>query len=74
MTAAVESYKETHGRLPRSQEELGLPPTAVSEINYIPRGDEFDVVTTMGGTQVRYRSEEGPASLLLQMTTGEAIP
>ncbi len=69
MTAAVESYKETHGRLPTSLNELGLPPSALEEIQYVARGGDFHIVTSMGGTQVRYRSEKGAASLLEQVTT-----
>ena len=73
MTSAIEGYRETNGRLPESLEELGMPPTVTQDIDYIPRGDQFDVVTSMNGTEVRFRSEDGLASLLQQMTTDRVV-
>lgn len=70
LTAAVESYRETNGGLPASLEELGFPPGVTPEFEFVRRGEEFDIVVSMGGTRMRYRSEEGQASLLPQVTTG----
>jgi len=67
VTQAVEAYREAHGTLPASMDELGLPPGAEGVLQYRRRGENFDVTGAMGPTRVRFRSEEGPLSLLKQL-------
>jgi hypothetical protein len=70
VTSAVEAYRETNGRLPQSLGELGFPPAMTRDFDLIPEGEGFNLVMSMDGTQVRYRSEDGQLSVLLQTPAG----
>ena len=70
VTSAVEAYRDTNGRLPKSLVELGFPPSMTEDLDFLPQGEDFDLVLSMGGTQVRYRSEEGRLSVLEQLMAG----
>ncbi len=67
VTQAVEAYREEHGTLPASLDELGLPPGAAGILEYHRNGKDYEVTGMMGAHRIRFRSEEGPLSLLQRL-------
>jgi len=64
-TQVVEAYREEHGELPASLEDVGLEDEAYV---YSRSSDgHFELGAAVGSTRVRYDSREGPVSLLRAM-------
>ncbi len=70
-TQAVEAYRDEHGRLPESLEELGFPEGYVA---YQVDGKEYELGASQGTADtMRFSSEQGPLGILQEMglTLGE---
>ena len=64
-TQALQAYRDEHGELPASLEDVGL---SEELYDYDPGTDgHFELRTTIGGATVRYDSREGVESLLRSM-------
>lgn len=50
----IESYRISNGRLPASLDELGRP---AEGIDYLPQGDQYQLITTVGDTPLVWDSQ-----------------
>ena len=64
-TQAIEAYRQEHGVLPGSLEELGFPEGSIA---YTVSGSEYALgAATEESDTVRFSSEEGPMGILREM-------
>lgn len=64
-TQAIEAYREEHGRLPESLEELGFP---TGSLNYQVEGDTYRLIVSVDGHEpVEFSPEEEPLRILEEM-------
>lgn len=63
-TQAVEAYRDEHGRLPASLDELGFP---TEGLEYRVDGDSYELTVSEGETTLQFSPEEGPTGILEEM-------